>query len=147
MVMARIARVVVPGYPHHVTQRGNRRQAVFFGGSARFCGHETELAFCKAFPIFSYPGRVNAGCAPFSRRSQRFLIENRAARERAPTAVFRRCPFATSCQPSPSQLRLGHSSHVEEIQLVAIQVTKVTSIEIQVAILSGTRGAVIGSTQ
>lgn len=28
--MARMARVVVPGYPHHVTQRGNRRQATFF---------------------------------------------------------------------------------------------------------------------
>jgi len=29
--MARIARVVVPGLPHHVTQRGNRREPVFFG--------------------------------------------------------------------------------------------------------------------
>ena len=29
--MARIARIVVPGIPHHVTQRGNRRQDVFFG--------------------------------------------------------------------------------------------------------------------
>lgn len=28
--MARMARVVVPGIPHHVTQRGNRRQLVFF---------------------------------------------------------------------------------------------------------------------
>lgn len=28
--MARFARVVVPGFPHHVTQRGNRRQPVFF---------------------------------------------------------------------------------------------------------------------
>jgi putative transposase len=28
--MARLARVVVPGLPHHVTQRGNRRQQVFF---------------------------------------------------------------------------------------------------------------------
>ena len=28
--MARIARIVVPGYPHHVTQRGNRRQETFF---------------------------------------------------------------------------------------------------------------------
>lgn len=28
--MARIARVVAPGVPHHVTQRGNRRQRVFF---------------------------------------------------------------------------------------------------------------------
>jgi putative transposase len=29
--MARIARVVVPGLPYHVTQRGNRREPVFFG--------------------------------------------------------------------------------------------------------------------
>ena len=29
--MARLARVVVPGYPHHITQRGNRRQETFFG--------------------------------------------------------------------------------------------------------------------
>ena len=28
--MARIARVIVPGYPHHITQRGNRRQKTFF---------------------------------------------------------------------------------------------------------------------
>jgi putative transposase len=28
--MARIARVVVPDLPHHVTQRGNRREPVFF---------------------------------------------------------------------------------------------------------------------
>jgi putative transposase len=28
--MARLGRVVVPGFPHHVTQRGNRRQQVFF---------------------------------------------------------------------------------------------------------------------
>jgi putative transposase len=29
--MARLARVVIPGLPHHVTQRGNRCEAVFFG--------------------------------------------------------------------------------------------------------------------
>jgi len=29
--MARMARVVVPGLPHHVTQRGNRREPVFLG--------------------------------------------------------------------------------------------------------------------
>ena len=28
--MARLARVVAPGLPHHVTQRGNRRQKTFF---------------------------------------------------------------------------------------------------------------------
>ena len=29
--MARLARLVLPGIPHHVTQRGNRREPTFFG--------------------------------------------------------------------------------------------------------------------
>ena len=33
--MARIARVVVPGLPHHIVQRGNRRQSVFFSDGDR----------------------------------------------------------------------------------------------------------------
>jgi len=28
--MARLPRIVIPGYPHHVTQRGNRRAQTFF---------------------------------------------------------------------------------------------------------------------
>jgi len=28
--MTRIGRIVISGFPHHVTQRGNRRQQVFF---------------------------------------------------------------------------------------------------------------------
>jgi len=28
--MARLARVIVPGYPFYITQRGNRRQQTFF---------------------------------------------------------------------------------------------------------------------
>lgn len=28
--MTRPVRIVVPGLPHHVTQRGNRREAIFF---------------------------------------------------------------------------------------------------------------------
>lgn len=31
--MARMARLVVPHYPHHVTQRGNRRQKTFFSSA------------------------------------------------------------------------------------------------------------------
>lgn len=30
--MPRLARVVIPGIPHHITQRGNRNQDVFFRG-------------------------------------------------------------------------------------------------------------------
>lgn len=31
--MGRVARLVLPGYPHHLTQRGNRKQAVFLESS------------------------------------------------------------------------------------------------------------------
>ena len=33
--MPRLPRIVIPGAPHHVTQRGNRRQPVFFGDEDR----------------------------------------------------------------------------------------------------------------
>ena len=33
--MARIARIVLPGHPHHITQRGNRRMPVFFNEEDR----------------------------------------------------------------------------------------------------------------
>jgi putative transposase len=38
--MPRAARLVLPGIPHHVTQRGNRKQTVFFSDSdyARYLG-------------------------------------------------------------------------------------------------------------
>src|SRR5271157_1232278 len=35
--MARFARVVVPGLPHHITQRGNRRQQTFFCDEGYAC--------------------------------------------------------------------------------------------------------------
>lgn len=55
--MARIARVVAAGVPHHVTQRGNRRQQTFFSDSdyeayrallAQACrkAHVSVLAYC-----------------------------------------------------------------------------------------------------
>lgn len=34
-IMPRMVRVVVPGVPHHVTQRGNNRQDVFFTDADR----------------------------------------------------------------------------------------------------------------
>ena len=44
--MPRAARVVIPGYPHHVTQRGNNRQEVFFVDSDRgvFLGQLAQAA-------------------------------------------------------------------------------------------------------
>ncbi len=43
--MPRIARVVIPGCPHHVTQRGNHRQRVFFADT----DHETYLDLLRKY--------------------------------------------------------------------------------------------------
>ena len=44
--MARLSRLVIPGMPHHLTQRGNRRQPTFFypwqGRFASFVMDEVE---------------------------------------------------------------------------------------------------------
>lgn len=72
--MARMARLVVPGYPHHVTQRGNRGQQTFFETSdyrkylgliakARRSADATVLAYCL-MPNHSHlivvPGREDS---------------------------------------------------------------------------------------
>ena len=43
--MSRVARVVVRGFPHHVTQRGNRREDIFETGADR----EAYLRFLKTY--------------------------------------------------------------------------------------------------
>ena len=39
LAMPRIARLVIPGIPHHVIQRGNRRQQVFFSDDDKSLYH------------------------------------------------------------------------------------------------------------
>ena len=46
--MARLARVVAPGLPHHVTQRGNRRQQTFFCQEDYDCYVQLMAQFCLA---------------------------------------------------------------------------------------------------
>jgi len=43
--MARIARVVAPEFPHHIIQRGNRRQKVFFNED----DYDEYLALLKSY--------------------------------------------------------------------------------------------------
>lgn len=45
--MARIARVVAPGYPHHITQRGNRRQQTFFCDEDYLAYLELMAEWCR----------------------------------------------------------------------------------------------------
>jgi putative transposase len=74
--MARIARLVVPGVPHHITQRGNRRQRTFFTESdyaaykallARACAASGVdiLAYClmpNHVHLVAVPSRAAARC-------------------------------------------------------------------------------------
>jgi putative transposase len=46
--MARLARLVVPDVPHHVTQRGNRRQPVFFADEDYAAYRELVSEACAA---------------------------------------------------------------------------------------------------
>jgi putative transposase len=67
--MARLARVVIPGLPHHVTQRGNRRERVFFEDDdyAAYLALIASAARCAGTSIWSYclmPNHVHFIMAP-----------------------------------------------------------------------------------
>jgi putative transposase len=49
--MARLARVVVPGYPHHITQRGNRRLPTFFSDADYEAYLDLLAAQCAAHGV------------------------------------------------------------------------------------------------
>lgn len=49
--MARLARFVVPGIPHHVTQRGNGRQQVFFGDDDYVAYRDLLAVHCAAHGV------------------------------------------------------------------------------------------------
>jgi REP-associated tyrosine transposase len=49
--MARIARVVAPGLPHHVTQRGNRRLQTFFGDDDYQAYLELMSEWCAKYKV------------------------------------------------------------------------------------------------
>lgn len=84
--MARMARVVVPGYPHHVTQRGNRRQTTFFNDRdyqhyielvAQFA-HEFDTQVCayRLVPnhvhLVMVPAQVDGLRAPLGEAHRRY---------------------------------------------------------------------------
>ena len=69
--MARMARLVVPGLPHHVTQRGNRRQQTFFndGDYAAYLELMAEWCAERGVAIWAYclmPNHVHLIAVPSS---------------------------------------------------------------------------------
>ncbi len=74
--MARQARIVIPGLPHHVTQRGNRRQKVFFDAEDYAAYLALLAAHCRAagVAIWSYclmPNHIHLIAVPSGRESLR----------------------------------------------------------------------------
>ena len=49
--MPRIARVVVPGIPHHITQRGNRRMQTFFNDDDYHDYLGLMAVWCREFQV------------------------------------------------------------------------------------------------
>jgi putative transposase len=64
--MARLARFVVPGSPHHVTQRGNRRERVFFNDGDYALYRDLLAQACRKFnvAVWAYCLRTNAPHSP-----------------------------------------------------------------------------------
>jgi putative transposase len=49
--MARLARAVVPGHPHHVTQRGKGRARTFFGDADHALYRDLLAESCRAADV------------------------------------------------------------------------------------------------
>jgi putative transposase len=79
--MARSARIVVPQLPYHVTQRGNRKQIVFFSDDDYLAYIELMSQSCRYFKlrVLAYclmPNHVHIVCEPQHEKSLRMAIGN-----------------------------------------------------------------------
>ena len=77
--MARLARLVIPGLPHHVTQRGNRRQQTFFNDADYGAYLELMSDWCreKGVQIWGYclmPNHTHLIAVPSSPDGLRWAI-------------------------------------------------------------------------
>jgi putative transposase len=77
--MARLARVVAPLIPHHVTQRGNRRQQVFFTDDdyrayLDLLGEHTRLADVQVWAWCLMPNHVHLMLVPSSAEALRTAL-------------------------------------------------------------------------
>jgi putative transposase len=77
--MARLARLVIPGLPHHITQRGNRRQQTFFNDDDYTAYLELMAEWCleEGVEIWGYclmPNHVHLIAVPKTPDSLRRAI-------------------------------------------------------------------------
>jgi len=77
--MARLSRLVIPGMPHHLTQRGNRRQQTFFNEGDYHAYLELMVEWCnkEGVEIWGYclmPNHTHLIAVPASEQSFRRAI-------------------------------------------------------------------------
>ena len=77
--MARLARLVIPGLPHHVTQRGNRRQQTFFNDGDYAAYVELMADWCRqeGLEIWAYclmPNHVHLIAVPQTEQALRRAV-------------------------------------------------------------------------
>jgi len=77
--MARIARVVIPGIPHHLTQRGNRRMRTFFSDDdyREYIELMADACSCHEVDVWAYclmPNHVHIIALPKKSQSLRHAI-------------------------------------------------------------------------
>jgi len=83
--MARFARLVVPGYPHHITQRGSRRQQTFFDDAdyAAYVALLAEQLPRAGTDVLAYclmPNHVHLIVVPYDKDSLAKLLRRTHAR-------------------------------------------------------------------
>ena len=81
--MSRIARVVIPGLPHHITQRGNRREEVFTDDADRHAylngvRHAFRAYSVKVWAYCLMTNHVHSVAVPEQRDSLALAFRDRA---------------------------------------------------------------------
>ena len=106
--MARIARFAVVGLPHHVTQRGNRREPVFFGDDDYELYRDLLAGQCRrqgvacwAYCLLTQP------CLPHPRSRPRGGARAGARRDPSPVLLSREHAAQGDRTSLPVALRLG----------------------------------------
>jgi len=78
--MPRVARIVVPGWPHHLIQRGNNREKIFFDDEDRKCyleliKHYIEKWKCYVYAYCLMPNHIHLLVEPTEEKTLRKMMQ------------------------------------------------------------------------
>jgi hypothetical protein len=111
--MARLARTVVAGLPHHVTQRGNRREAIFFEDGDQevyrdLLAEQTRKGRGRGVGVLSHA----QSCSPHSHSYASGWSRAGSGRSASALHQFRQCPRAMDGAPLSGPVCIGRNGRV-----------------------------------